>query len=149
MADNFLPDEDIKKMNEGMGQNNDDNLKKHMYTLSTSINSLIQIFKEASNDLKMDTHDAVLVSQKIDKLIDRIEKIEKQNEKIAKGIVAVADMIEELHSEEEVYHEEEEDMLRKQPRYTQSRTSSQPRPLPSYPAPQQQQRKSFLDNFKS
>ena len=61
--------------------------------LVRAIKSLNQIFAEAHEDLKIDTHDAVLVGDKIDRIIGRLEKIEIQNEKIAKGIVAVADMI--------------------------------------------------------
>ena len=63
--------------------------------LTGAIQSLNKIFSEASEDLKIDTHDAVLVGDKLDRIIARLEKVEIQNEKIAKGIVALADMIED------------------------------------------------------
>ena len=73
-------------------------LRQSMMDLSKSINSLLGVFKEAAEDLKLDTHDAVLVSEKLDGIITRLEKVEIQNEKIAKGIVAVADILEELET---------------------------------------------------
>ena len=60
---------ELNKDNERYGSNED---------LAKSINSLIKIFAEASDDLKMDTHDAVLVTQKLDKIVERLERIEIQ-----------------------------------------------------------------------
>lgn len=99
--------------------------------LAKSINSLIKLFAEASEDMKMDTHDAVLVSEKLDKIIERLDKIEIQNEKIAKGIVALADMVEDINVDGS--------LLPKQPTFKPSRppTSINDRPSPSIPPPSQ------------
>jgi len=104
--------------------------------LVRAIKSLNQIFAEAHEDLK------------IDRIIGRLEKIEIQNEKIAKGIVAVADMIEELDISKPV-------LPRENIRKTMAKASPPPsvrsgtKPLPSYNLPKQEQqpKKGFM-NFK-
>lgn len=106
--------------------------------LARSINSLIKIFAEASEDLKIDTHDAVLVSQKLDKILSRLEKIEIQNEKIAKGIVALADMVEDTENQLQSPSRPPEPV---------PRASSEIKPLPSYNMPPEQKKKSPF-NFK-
>ena len=142
-------------------RNQIDMLKKGVSTsgnneeLAESINSLIKLFAEASEDMKMDTHDAVLVSEKLDKIIERLDKIEIQNEKIARGIVALADMVEDLNINDSI--------LPRQPTFRSSKpsiipSSAQPsaqpksgeaKPLPTYNLPEEKQekKKPFL-NFK-
>ncbi len=116
-----------------------DDTKEVMLSLTKSMNSLIRIFKEASNELKMDSHDAVLVSEKLDKIIDRLDKIETQNEKIAKGIIAVADMIEELKQ-----RQVPRQMPSPMPISPQTPpTAPQIKPLPSYQMPQEEKKKGF------
>ena len=116
--------------------------------LVLAIKSLNQIFAEAHEDLKIDTHDAVLVGDKLDRIISRLEKVEIQNEKIAKGIVAVADMIEELDISKPILPRENirKTMTKSSPP---PRASSKGQPLPSYNLPKQDKmsKKSFL-NFK-
>jgi hypothetical protein len=161
MNDSFLPNDDMDKMRREIDflkkkqgivdeppQNND--MKDSMIQLSRSLSSLTRIFKEASEEMKMDTHDAVLVSQKIEKIIERLEKIEAQNEKIAKGVVAVADMIEEMHT----------DRLPKQQGFqtrmpspipqsmSQPQSSFEPKPLPTYNMPPEDEKKKTFLNFK-
>ena len=89
-------DMDIVKRQQGIEDSNEDRLQTSMMGLSRSINSLLKIFHEATEELKMDTHDAVLVGEKLNKIVERLDKVVVQNEKIAKGLVAIADMIEEL-----------------------------------------------------
>ncbi|MEM4397767.1 MAG: hypothetical protein QW757_04050, partial [Candidatus Woesearchaeota archaeon] len=111
MEDSFLPKESLDSLKKEIDMlrtkpsltkeeiykpNEHDDTKEVMLSLSKSMNSLIRIFKEASEEMKLDSHDAVLVSDKLDKLIDKLDKIETQNEKIAKGIIAIADMVEEM-----------------------------------------------------
>ena len=63
--------------------------------LNQSINSLIGLFKEAAESLKIEEKEASLVASKIDPLFEKLDMIIEQNKKIARGIVAVADMIDE------------------------------------------------------
>ena len=134
--------------NENYGQSNNESLAK-------SINTLIELFAEASDDMKMDTHDAVLVTQKLDKIIDRLDKIEIQNEKIAKGIVALADMLEDNNSGGSLLPRQTN--FRSSQGNTQTRQPAPPpasmsglggRPLPSYDLPPQEEKKKAFLNFK-
>jgi len=72
-----------------------EDLKQSIDTLNNSINSLIKIFKDASEQLKVDEHDSKIVDKKISPIMKKISMLEEQNEKIARGIVAVADMLKE------------------------------------------------------
>ncbi len=156
MDDSFLPSDEMDKMRREIDilkkkqgitdepQNNE--MKESMTMLSKSLGSLTKIFKEASEEMKMDTHDAVLVSQKLDRMLDRLDKIEAQNEKIAKGVVAVADMIEEMQA----------DRLPRQyypnrmPAQTQQQTQQpfETKPLPTYNMPPEDEKKRPFLNFK-
>lgn len=133
--------------NESYGQSNNESLAK-------SINTLIGLFAEASEDMKMDTHDAVLVTQKLDKIIERLDKVEIQNEKIAKGIVALADMVEEINSGSAVLPRQTNFRPTQAPPMRQvspppaSRSSFGARPLPSYDLPPQEEKKKAFLNFK-
>jgi DNA repair ATPase RecN len=114
--------------------------------LAKALNSLTRIFEEASEDLKMDTHDAVLVSEKLEKIQSRLEKVEIQNEKIAKGIVALADMLEEMNSRVSRPPQQYSRPMSSAPPSPVSPGSPAPRPLPSYNMPKQadEKKKPFL-----
>jgi len=70
-------------------------LKQSIDNLNNSINSLIKLFREATEQLKIEEHDSEVVDKKISPVIQKITTLEEQNEKIARGIVAVADMLKE------------------------------------------------------
>ena len=104
MADDyeFIPHNDIIKLKKEI-----DEVKKNpfgdsrqnktlldaMDDLTKAINSLVDLFKVASEELKLEEHDSVLINEKISPLLRKINDLEQQNEKIAKGIVALADMM--------------------------------------------------------
>ena len=138
--DQLKKDVELLKTKQGIPTEikSDDNLAR----LSVSIDSLIEIFKEANEELKMDTHDAVLVGEKLDKSIDSLDKMEVQNEKIAKGVVAVADMIEELQVGGTVHKKIPElKHIKEEP------SSEATKPLPQLNLPPDEKKKGFL-NFK-
>ena len=97
----------------------------------------------------MDSHDAVLVAQKLDSILDRLDKVETQNEKIAKGIVAVADMIDELNPKPKMHMAPRQYIQQNLPQQQPSQPppSDQPQQLPSYNLPPEEKKKNFL-NFK-
>ncbi|MBU0757492.1 MAG: hypothetical protein KKF44_05475 [Nanoarchaeota archaeon] len=104
-----------------------------MDSLSYSLNSLMGIFKEAASDMKLDDHDTMMIADKVTPLLEKIDKVLEQNEKIAKGIVAIADMI----SEQQAHIPQPEKRIQSQPRYAPSPPPSySPPPRPS-PMPQQ------------
>lgn len=70
-------------------------LMENIEVLNKSINDLISIFKEASDQMKIEDREADLVAKKIDPLFEKLDMLIEQNQKIARGIVAVADMVSE------------------------------------------------------
>jgi hypothetical protein len=61
--------------------------------LKTSIEELLDIFKVASEDMKMQEAEAVGVEKKIGPLIRKVDTLIEQNQELAKGIVVIADML--------------------------------------------------------
>ena len=146
-------DIDMLKKKQGIEEPRENTLQESMSRLARSINALLKVFQEASEELKTDTHDAVLVSEKLDKIIDRLDKVEIQNEKIAKGLVAVADMVEELQSSPL----QRERMSLPKPKPIQPPSSrpgpsmpkpTQPLPQSPYSMPQPEEKKKNFLNFK-
>jgi hypothetical protein len=117
--------------------------------LTGAIKSLNSIFSEAAQELKIDTHDAVLVAEKLDKILSRLEKVEIQNEKIAKGIVALADMLEEVKMNQRNQPSRMPQMSsRPVPGIPPPATPQGAKPLPSYNIPEQKQERKGMFNFK-
>jgi len=82
--------------------------------LSTSINQLMDLFKKASEELKLEENEEKILGKQIQPLIEKIDMLLDQNKKIAKGIVAIADMIKEQLPQMEKKLEEEENYWKKQ-----------------------------------
>lgn len=91
MDEDFIPVESLRKPSVGQRQD----LQASIDNLNQSINSLIGLFKEAAGSLKAEEMEANLISKKIDPIFQKLDEISEQNKKIARGIVAIADMIEE------------------------------------------------------
>jgi aldehyde:ferredoxin oxidoreductase len=66
-------------------------LKKSIDDLNNTIKSFMSLFSKAGEELKKEPAD----DEKINSLMQKISSLEEQNEKIARGIVAVADMLKE------------------------------------------------------
>jgi len=98
----FMPHNDIIKLKKEIDEvkknpfgdsRQNKSLMDSMEELTKAINSLVDLFKIASEELKLEEHDSVLITEKISPLLRKINDLEQQNEKIAKGIVALADMM--------------------------------------------------------
>ena len=63
--------------------------------LNKSIGSLLGLFQTATEELKLEERDQSLISKKLDPLMKKVDILLDQNEKIAKAIVAIADMVRE------------------------------------------------------
>jgi predicted RNase H-like nuclease (RuvC/YqgF family) len=125
-------------------------LMDSMEELTRSINSLVDLFKVASEELKLEEHDSVLINEKISPLLKKINDLEQQNEKIAKGIVALADMMNEKKQRPMRPMQQGQGQMMnapmppREPMFNQQMQSPELRPLPTVqpmPPPQQQQRK--------
>jgi hypothetical protein len=98
--------------------------------LSGSINQLMDLFKKASDELKLEENEEKLLGKQIQPLIEKIDMLLDQNKKIAKGIVAIADMIKEQLPQMEKKLEEEETYWKKQ------KEEPKPAPRQSFGMPQ-------------
>lgn len=67
--------------------------------LTQSIDSLMELFKEATESMHLEEQAEEEVSKKIAPLLARMDDLEDQNRKIAQGIVTIADMVAELKEE--------------------------------------------------
>lgn len=83
--------------------------------LNRSISSLLGLFKTATEELKLEERDEALISKKLDPLMKKIDILLEQNEKIAKAIVAIADMVREKTEGIERQEEEIEEKMEKRP----------------------------------
>ncbi len=70
-----------------------EDLKDAMGKLSNSLNTVIDLFKTATEEMKEEEHEQKVLSKNISPMMEKLDNIIDQNEQIAKGIVAVADMV--------------------------------------------------------
>ena len=69
--------------------------------VSGSLENMMELFREASEQMKLEEREEQILAKKIGPILDKLDAIEDQNKKIAQGIVAVADMVEEMSSKME------------------------------------------------
>lgn len=86
-------DVDFLKRNPFAGKKEGKTLLSSIETLNERISDLIEIFKEASDQAKMEGHEEEHLMKRLDPIENRLEELGQQNEKIAKGILAVAEMV--------------------------------------------------------
>lgn len=70
-----------------------DSLQHSIESLSFKIDRLMDIFKEGSRTLSEELEEEASLIKKIKPMFDKIEQIIEQNEKIATGMVALADLV--------------------------------------------------------
>ncbi|MBU2561982.1 MAG: hypothetical protein KKD17_06830 [Nanoarchaeota archaeon] len=83
------------KKNPLEGSESGENLQASIDNLNKSLNVMLEVFKQAAEDMKLEEHDTGMVAKQIGPINDKIETLIDQNQKIAKGIVAIADMVKE------------------------------------------------------
>lgn len=64
-----------------------------MQDLSESLKTMITVFTEAKDELRIEDEEKELLSNKIDPILKKLDSLLDQNEKIAEGILSLADMI--------------------------------------------------------
>ncbi|MBN2420820.1 hypothetical protein JXB27_00920 [Candidatus Woesearchaeota archaeon] len=116
-------DVDYLKKNPLGGTKAGKSLQESIEKLNENIEMLIEIFKEASDMMKAEEREADIIIKRIQPIEQKMEELSDQNQKIAKGILAVADMVAENQ--------------RPRPQPQQRPMQPMPRPMPSpSPAPQ-------------
>ena len=63
--------------------------------LSSSMDHLTGLFQEAAEQMKLEERETEMIGSKLDPLFNKMDDLIDQNSKIAKGIIAVADMVKE------------------------------------------------------
>ena len=103
-------------------------------SLTQSIDSLMELFKEATESMKLEEQAEEEVSKKITPLLARMDDIEDQNRKIAQVIVTIADMVAEL--KEEIAKIQKPEMTKPKPmpipkpKFVMPKQTPKPRPMP-------------------
>ncbi len=86
--------ERIKK-NPLEGSESGEDLQASIDNLNKSLNVMLEVFKQAAEDMKLEEHDTETVGKQLGPINEKIDTLIDQNQKIAKGIVAIADMVRE------------------------------------------------------
>ncbi|MBW2975265.1 hypothetical protein KY366_06105 [Candidatus Woesearchaeota archaeon] len=74
-------------------------LLSSMSSLTKSMNNMLQLFSSAAEEMKIEEKEEHALTIKLDPLTKKIENLESQNKTIAEGLVAIADMVQELKEE--------------------------------------------------
>jgi len=73
--------------------------KKSIDNLTKSMNSLMELFQEAAEEMKIEDRTQENIDDKLGPLVKKVSQIENENKEIAEGIVTVADMVKDLRKE--------------------------------------------------
>jgi len=87
-----------------------------MDTLSESIEKLNDIFHATAEEMKLEEKNEDLYMKKLEPLFDKVNRLVEQNEKIAKGMIAIADMVNEQKVRLEEVEEHKHDKKREEKR---------------------------------
>lgn len=107
-------------------------LLRAMQDLTKMLSELNNIFQKATDELRLEEKEAETIGKKIDPLFERMDLLIEQNKKIAKGIVAVADMLE---SKNNTVREEKSQMTQQEPIPPFLQQTFGPSPLATPPTP--------------
>lgn len=86
----------LKKKADSKESTSNEEFKTSLDNLSSSINGLMGLFKEATEEMKLEEETESELSKKIGPLMDKIDALEQENKAIAKAILSVADLVKEM-----------------------------------------------------
>lgn len=87
--------EELKKKAVSKEAISEESFMKSLDSLTNSINGLMALFKEATEEMRVEEEAEETLKAKINPLMHKVQDIENENRTIAKGILAIADMIKE------------------------------------------------------
>ncbi|MFA5141662.1 MAG: hypothetical protein WC471_01675 [Candidatus Woesearchaeota archaeon] len=70
-----------------------ENVMDTMEKLATTLQDFTQTFEEATEEMKLEEREEELFIKELKPIQDKLDQVVEQNEKIAKGIIAVANML--------------------------------------------------------
>ncbi|MBT7903777.1 hypothetical protein HN587_07995 [Candidatus Woesearchaeota archaeon] len=76
-----------------------ESLQDSISGLNSSLTTMMEVFKTAADEMKIEEHDTELVTKQMGPIKEQLDMLIEQNQKIAKGIVAIADMVREKFEE--------------------------------------------------
>ena len=140
-------DVDYLKKNPLGGMKSGKNLQESIDKLNENIQTLIEIFKESSEMMKAEERESEVIIKRIQPIERQLAELSDQNQKIAKGILAVADMVSEREEKPRMMERPMPQMQRPMPSM---QPPSMPRPMPmpqmQIPMPQMQQSQPTMQN---
>jgi len=83
------------KKNPLEGSESGESLQSSIDNLNKGLNTMLEVFKQAADDLKLEEHEAETVGKQIAPMQEKLDMLIDQNQKIAKGLVTIADMVKE------------------------------------------------------
>ncbi|MBW2989674.1 hypothetical protein KY358_05155 [Candidatus Woesearchaeota archaeon] len=86
----------ISELQKKTGDTSSKELLDSMAALTKSMNGMLQLFSSAAEEMKLEEKEEHVLSEKLGPLIEKVDSLEKQNETIAEGLVAVADMVKDM-----------------------------------------------------
>ena len=88
--------ESLKAKKGDDGEISQKKLLSAMENLTRLLEDMMRLFKVAIDEMQIEQKEETAISHQMSPLGDRLDKIIEQNEKIAKGMVAVADMVNDV-----------------------------------------------------
>jgi len=86
--------EDIKKNPLGSSTSGRE-LVRSIKDLNDSVNHLVGLFRDAADAMKLEEKESEAIGNKLAPMLDKMNTLIDQNERIARGIVGLADMVKE------------------------------------------------------
>jgi len=110
-------------------------MKESMDNLSKSMSGMVNLFKDASDSMKLEEKESDIIAQRIEPMAEKIDTLIEQNKKIAKGILAVADMVQEFMDKAKEEERHKHDELPRGPPPPRMEPNPSPRPMSFNPQP--------------
>lgn len=79
-----------------LGQASGSGFYSSIEALNTNLSKMINIFKQASEEMKLEERESQIISQKIEPILEKIDEIHEDNQAIAKAILNLSDDMKEL-----------------------------------------------------
>ena len=90
---------DLKKELEQLKKGPSPESGNQMDKLNDSINNLLGLFKEAASQMHLEEQEGGMVAEKLIPIEEKLDQVLEQNQKIAEGIVALADLVKDLQEQ--------------------------------------------------
>lgn len=93
---------EIKKLKNKEDDVESKDLVKSMNGLTQNIDSMLQIFRKATEEMQLEEEEEKAVSKQINPLMEKLDEIIEQNKIIAEGMVALSDIVKERFPEKKM-----------------------------------------------